>query len=114
VTSFDEAKLEESFQFQQRLKREGYVLAAFIVNRAFPLWLQDKAFTVEETAPEEKRLVDLCRKMYDHYRSREDKMREFRRKIGGSIECFRVPEFQSDIYNLSGIEMVAQNLRAEQ
>lgn len=114
VSSFDHAKLKESYYFQKRLKREGYLLAALIVNRAFPDWLEGDFSELSVKNVSEQQVIEVHKKMYDYYLERKENLKDYISKIGSSVACFHVPDFMNDIYDLEGVEMVASKFKAGQ
>lgn len=105
VTGFDEAKFREAENFAREIKKGGYHLSALLVNKAYPMWMEQ---------PEEK-LPAVTQSLKDsmtaYYQKRAQKTLDLKRRVGGSFGVYEIPELPFDIAGLPDVIRFADELR---
>lgn len=108
VTSFDAAKLAEAQYLQGILKKMGYRLKGVIINRAFPLWLEDKE--AKKAASTSASVTDFYKTFRRYHSQRYDLYEKFEKTAGESVRIARIPEYNQDVHGLEGLERLAEQL----
>jgi len=115
VTSFDEAKLHEAEQFSKEIRKGGYRLSAVIINRAYPSGLRMNVTPGLDLQFSAKSSTDLERaymKTQNYYRDRDQIFEKFFIRMGREAQVLRLPELESDVSDLGGVEKMARELKA--
>ncbi|MFN7454907.1 MAG: ArsA family ATPase [Pseudobdellovibrionaceae bacterium] len=107
VTSFDEAKLKEAEYFSKEIKKGGYRLAALIINRAFPFWIQSE----EELKSKSPPVLSLFKQMKDYYQNREESFSRFSIRMNQQAKILRLPEMREDVSDIAGVELLANYIK---
>jgi anion-transporting ArsA/GET3 family ATPase len=108
ITGFDRAKLLEAQFFDRELKKGGYHLKSFFINRAYPEWLNFAEFeNIFAKNPQEEKL--LC--WVKHYKERLTLYKSFfgdgKNLSDRNINVNYIPELQDDIFDLQGVKKLA-------
>ncbi len=119
VTSFDHAKLREAENLLKDIKRGGYNLKTIFINRAFPVWLSvAEQQAMEVCQPKEKtvaltNIFNLYLKMQTYYKEKLEMYNEFGLRLMKETLIFKIPQFDDDICDLSGLEKIANLIEGE-
>lgn len=106
VTNFDRAKLAEAESFVKKIKQGGYHLSHVVINRAFPEWLGSESTL-------DPKLLDLYGSFSKYYERRAAGANAFASRLKGEITVLRLPELSERVYDLKGLEQVAEQLKKE-
>ena len=112
VTSFDAAKLLEARYLQGELHKLGYKMQAVVINRAFPIGLEDDlggAPAGADPAAYEK-VLDFYKRFKEYYHKRFSLYEEFSMNLDKSVAIVRVPEYQRDVYGIEDLEKLSSML----
>jgi anion-transporting ArsA/GET3 family ATPase len=110
VTSFDESKLQEAERFSKEIRKGGYRLSAVIINRAYPSGIGtglDLQFSAKGGTDLERTYI----KTQDYYRQRDGIFEKFFIRMGHEGQVLRLPELESDVSDLIGVEEMARELK---
>jgi anion-transporting ArsA/GET3 family ATPase len=112
VTSFDAAKIEEAKFLQGAIRKLGFTLAAVVVNRAFPVWLKDGAGTTsaKRTDPSEEKLREFFEEFRRYHALRYEVYEKYAASMKGSIQLYRVPDYDQDISGLKDLTRLGERL----
>lgn len=106
VTNFDRAKLIEAESFVKQIRQGGYHLSHVVINRAFPDWLGSEATL-------DPKLQGLYSDFSKYYERRAEGANQFAARLKGEITVLRLPELSERVYDLEGLEQVAEQLKRE-
>ena len=101
VTSFDQAKLREADYFAREIRKGGYHLAAVILNRAFPDWLEAQEGS---TKVDGSHLLKVYEQMKTYYNQRQGLYSTFAAGLPGEVMSLQIPDLMTDISDLKGLE----------
>ena len=109
VTSFDAAKLLEARYLQDQLKKLGYKMQAVVINRAFPIGLEENLTEAPAgtDAGVYEKVLDFYGRFKEYYHQRYSLYEEFSANLDKSVAVVRVPEYQRDIYGIEDLERLA-------
>jgi anion-transporting ArsA/GET3 family ATPase len=112
VTSFDAAKLMEARYLQGQLEVLGYHLEGVVINRAFPLGIQEEVAAAPAGVDPDTygRVLEFYKQFKDYYSIRYNLYEEFSRGLDHGICVVRVPEYQRDVHGLRDLEALAEVL----
>jgi anion-transporting ArsA/GET3 family ATPase len=110
VTSADEAKLLEATDFHQNLKRGGYGLSGFVLNRATPEWLPPLDLTEEGLSEPGRKLVEYHRQLRFYFDRQIRGLKKFESEIESGIPVYRVPELAYQVVGLESLNRLAEEL----
>ncbi len=115
VTSFDAAKLTEAHYLQSILKNMGYRLSGVIINRAFPLWLnnENSKNPASTSASPSREFAEFYQAFRRYHSQRYELYEKFEKTVGESVRIVRIPEYNQDVHGIEGLERLAERL-AEQ
>jgi anion-transporting ArsA/GET3 family ATPase len=110
VTGFDQAKLKEAHKLSQDIVRGGYHLSSLIINRSHPSWLH---LGEKDMSEGQSLLAQRYLEMKKYYQERELMYQGFAVNMKKQCQVIRLPEFDHDISDLSGIVQLSQLLTEE-
>lgn len=107
VTGVDRAKLGEAEQFARELRKDGYRLTMVLLNRTLPEWWR----------PGQEPPPAPLRALYDRFvvsfERRLARINEFTSRLKGEVRVAKLPEWDEQVYDLKGLEVVATALERE-
>ncbi len=109
ITGFDQAKLREAREFTKELTSEGYQMRGVIVNRAFPLWLNETPGIDTAVTVEEQKLRAYYQEWYSFLRTRIEAYDAFAQELAGT-PIYRMLDMQEEVFGLESLEKVADEL----
>lgn len=107
VSGADRTRLTESTAFVQELRRGGYRLEHVLVNRAVPQWWS------ENQAPVPPALEGLYASYRRLVEEQIGRVGDFASWLKDGVRVTRLPEWDERIYDLKGLEKVADVLDQE-
>ena len=88
----------------------GYHLDGVIINRAFPLWLPEAAQISVEKGPDYTKVQETFAQFRDYYAQRYGMYDQFAARLPSGVHLLRVPEYTQDIYGISDLQRLANEL----
>lgn len=104
VTGFDSTKMQEAEYFVRELKRDSYFLRWIVLNRYLPNWFASN----ESFSSTNEALTDLYAQLKQYYADRQSQFSSIEKQIDSSVSVVKVPDFIDPIYDLQGLEKLAQ------
>lgn len=112
VSGFDAAKLEEAGLFYEYLNNKKYQLGALIVNRCLPnaesLLTAKPSPTTEDSFKKAKAIYIGLKQFYQRH---AEELNRLMNQIGRDVLVLRVEDSDQDIWDLPGLEKMAQRLK---
>lgn len=96
VTSFDDVKVKEGVVFYKELQKFQYQLRKIVVNRAYPMWLDEVEI--------EKVSSDLFQEIYNYYIEKRKGYNQIQEDFANQIEVVQLPEMSQDIYGIDSLK----------
>ena len=110
VTSPDEAKLSEAADFHQSLKRGGYHLSGFVLNRANPEWLPKVETESTPLSDPAMKLAEFHLNLSAHFDRQIRGLKAFEAGLDGKTPVYRVPELAYQVVGLESLSRLAEEL----
>ncbi|OFZ20375.1 MAG: hypothetical protein A2Z20_07870 [Bdellovibrionales bacterium RBG_16_40_8] len=104
ITAFDQAKLREGELLHNYLEGRGCHMKAVLINRAFSIW----GGVVER--PKHPQLQQIYEGWRGYHEQREQIFAQFSKKWSKKLPVARIPDLNSDISGLNGLEVVANEI----
>jgi anion-transporting ArsA/GET3 family ATPase len=104
ITGFDEVKLREAEGLKDYLTQKGYHMSAVLINRAFTQWAQ------EESLLSDPQIMQLYKSWAQFHAKREEFYKIFSSHLSKNLPVRRIPDLNSDISGLQGLEVVADEI----
>lgn len=110
VSSFDLSKLKESEFFQREIKKSGFHLKYFILNRAFPEKMDLEDLELSPSS-EFQSLIAQFKNLKKFYQSRERLYIDFAAKMQSEARMIKIPDYRHQLMGLEDLEKISEKVR---